>query len=342
MKFELFRVSLCAISVIAVTACSAGVQGRSDDGGGPYDTNPGADAAPGPSDGGRGQSPTANAFLVHAALGLGDVRLCFEADALPAFPSDANVPSTNYPGLPVGGAVHFVDAPRFKGRTVTAYAVSAYGLGQLEYGGSPIPCSKIVDPKGVFASGLVAVGSDPLDLSGASVLALVGCAPGAGSAQRCGAGYDPQKGNVRLVEVAEKASLPLASSGALALNLSPSLADALGAGKVTAWLGDLATPCTGSTVPLPSPPAVGAISPAAAAVPDATAYDAHGFSLCAGQASQLARSFAEMQRATSPQAVPSEHFGVRANYVYAMVGDTTAPSGPEALHVLAIPFAASE
>jgi hypothetical protein len=72
-----------------------------------------------------------------------------------------------------------------------------------------------------------------------------------------------------------------------------------------------------------------------------TAFDAEGFAVCKGNAPLVARSYAEVQHATAPVSLPGDHFGKKADFVFTIVGDTTVQAGPEAAHVLAIPFGAT-
>src|SRR5260221_13859125 len=114
MKHGLFIVSVCAISGAAILGCSAAV-GPSLAGG--VDAASGADVPD--ADSGK-TAPLTNMAaptvqLVHAATGLGDVRICFLPDADPAEPPDVTIPQTNYAGLPVGGAPFFRKASQDSG-----------------------------------------------------------------------------------------------------------------------------------------------------------------------------------------------------------------------------------
>jgi hypothetical protein len=263
-----------------------------------------------------------NTFLVHAATGVGDVRICFDADADRAQPSDVTVPQTNYPGLPVGGSVFFRNSTKVRGRTVTPFAVSASGLGDAEHGGAMFTCADLAQNPLINR---IPIAPLPIRDNGPLILALVGT-----------------KTDLRFIEVYVGGTLPNDGIGAFVVNLSPSLVADIGKAKAHGRLGPLASPCSGMDIGLASL-GLGVIGPAAISAPEPSAFDTEGFAVCnAANVALLARSYAELQLATEPRSLPAEHFARKADFVFAMVGDTAVLSGPEALHALAIPFEATK
>lgn len=279
-----------------------------------------------------------NTFLVHGAIGLGDVRICFGADGDHAQPSDATVPQTNYPGLAVGGSVFLRNGSQLRGKAVTPFAVSASGLGAAEHGGAMFTCSDLATNPLINR---IPIAPITIANKAPSILALVGCAAGVGNPKRCGTSYDASKGNLHFAEVYVDAMLVADGLGALALNLSPSLEADVGGKTAYGRLGPLADPCKGIDIGHGSL-GVGDISPAAVTVQPPALLDAEGFAVCVQNQVLLARSYVELQSATDPRSLPGDHFSRTADFVFTIVGDTTATSGPEALHALAIPFEATK
>jgi hypothetical protein len=341
MKHGIFIVSVCAISGAAILGCSAatGPDLAKQDGASGADV-PDADAGkmnPIPA------YATPIVQLVHAATGLGDVRICFLPDANPAEPSDVNIPQTNYAGLPVGGSVFFRNASKYGGMTLAKpFAVTAAGLGGAEYGRTPYSCSELAN-NAVFVKIPIQPPSQPLDASGPSLLALVGCPAGVGDVKRCGPTFDMTNGNLHFVTVNVANTIPADRIGAFVTNLSPSVQSEVNGKMVASRVGTLASPCNAVNMELTkSTLDVGAIAPAAQSLAAPTLFDAEGFAACLdANTAIVARSYAQLQEATAPTSLPAEHFQTRSNYVFTILGDTTASSGPEAVHALAIRFEAT-
>ncbi len=339
MKSALFTVSFCAISGVAILGCSAaapannGMPGDADGGLKDAKNNATADAAV--------NALAPDVQLVNAATGLGDVRICFEPGADPAQPSDAIVPQTNYPGLPVGGSVFFRNSSAVRGKNVTPFALSASGLGSAEYGRAMFTCAELSSNPLINK-----IAIEPLVVSAnaPAILALVGCPAGVGDVARCGSTFDIVKGNLHFKEVYVGGTLVQNGIGTFVVNLSSSLQADVNNGTASSHLGSLANPCSGQVVDQSSLK-VGAIGPAAQTATRPTAFDTEGFAVCIKKnqldVPLLARSYAQVQRATEPASLPADHFGKTADFVFTIVGDTTVQSGPEAAHVLAIAFEAS-
>jgi hypothetical protein len=277
-------------------------------------------------------------YLVNAATALGDVRLCFSADDSPAQPSDVTIPQTNYPGLVTGGAVFFRRNAEVRGKMVTAFAVSAAGLGAAEYGRTPYSCKELSTNPIIKRTAIAPFSPAP---DGAALYALVGCPAGVGDLTRCGPTFDNTKGNLRFVEVPIRGLAPPAGMGAFSVNLSPSIEKQVNGTSASAHVGPLADPCSGTIVGQGAF-SVGLTQPSETSILAPVGYDSDGFALCLSQQSVVTRSYASAQQATDPTSVPNDFFHVGADYVFAVVGDTTVQSGPESVHALAIPFEATK
>lgn len=340
MKCGLFIVSFCAISGVAIVGCSAASEPIHN---GDFEAGP----PRGPADAGIAdvKAVTAlapNVFLVNAATSLGDVRICFEPNAEPALPADAIVPQTNYPGLPAGASAFFRNSSTLNGKSVTPFAVSASGLGSAEYGRAMFTCSELSTNPLINR---IPIGSITIDVTAPTILALVGCPAGVGDAARCGPTFDLGKGNLEFKQVPISGTLVQDGNlGAFVLNLSPSLKANL-TGMASSHLGSLASPCSGTMIDQSSLVVGTLYPPAARSVVRPTTFDAEGFAVCIQKnqmaVSLVARSYAQVQRATVPTSLPGDHFGKQADFVFTIVGDTTVQSGPESAHVLAIAFGAT-
>lgn len=324
MKSTRSIVSACAM--FALAGCSASV------------SQPGDGSFPGPPTGDAGKAsvlaPLApNVWLVHAASGVGDVRICLRDSDPVAQPDGNRIPSTNYAGLSPGQATVLhanLSAPLMG----TVY--DANDVARLE-SKAAYSCADLAKLQMKVKIPLAAV---PV-VSGPAVLALVGCPKNTpNGAQRCGVSYTDAGGNLELRAVPVATDYDSrAPMGAQVLNLSPTLADV----PLVRWaIGALPqTGCaTGKFSEGPAP--VGAAEPSVAtplaAVDD---FGGAGVSLCdtsMGRMSPiLAASFVEQQRATEPASVPPEYFADKGNFVFTVVGEVGGTS-PNALRVLALRF----
>lgn len=324
MKSMRCVVPLCAL-VIGCGAAGGGGGGGGRDGG--DRTDPGA-----PDTGTAGASPVApNIWLTNAALGLGDVRVCFRANDTLALPSDNTIPATNYPGLGPGRAARLTAA--LQGQNVAPVLFDAHKVAVLESGGA-FSCAKLAQILTPIPLPTVSIGLGP------SLLAITGCpANTPNGAARCGNGYTDGAGNLEMIAVAVAASYDTRSAmGVQVLNLAPSVASVE---RVRWGFGPLSDQCGGTLVSEGTAP-VGTIQPSTP-VPMAspTEFDAFGVSLCdtgMGRKSPIVGvSYAAQQGATTPASVPSEHFAAKGNFVFASMGEVGG-AGSSALRVLAIPF----
>jgi hypothetical protein len=332
------------------------------------DTGAGLDA-PAFSDGGFDANPPVTPVIfVQASRSLPSVRLCFNGGgegALP-FPSDNEMPASNYPGIPKGGAVWMPDASAIP-PTATVYALPAK---YLAMGGIPAitSCGDLICPPGqktycqMQGSTYWAVGSITRGaaLPGTTtVFAVSGCL-GIGqdalaSLERCGPGWDAATGNLHI----EAVSVPMTSwvDGGLmvgATQLSPGLVSLQGdAGTTSLSFGSMADAqpvvqlnAEGTAVQVPQ----------ALTLPAGLAsYGQVGFAidvqgLDAGPSGHLWMSMAEAQELVDPAQDPTVYYA-GGQYVVAIVGDPSAPHAFAAdgdggydgtgLHVLVLPATAA-
>jgi hypothetical protein len=343
-KHGLFIVSFCAISGVAILGCSA-ASGPSPTGadGGKYDMS---DAGTAPNAEAASANPQALApvvHLVHGAAGLGDVRICFTPNEKPAQPADVHVPQTNYAGLAVGGEVRLREGSTLNGMLIDqAFAVSADGLGQAEYGRTPYTCNELATNPLVKK---FPIAPTTFDTTGAAIVGLVGCAPMVGDAIRCGTSFDFANGNLHFQTVKVGGVVPEKGNaiGTFALNLSPSVESNVNGMMATARVGAIATACSAINMEIfKSTFTVGSLAPASSEIAQPTAFDTEGFAACKPNgASIVVRSYAQLQAATVPESLPADHFQARSTYVFTIVGDLGVATGPESVHALAIRFDAS-
>jgi hypothetical protein len=318
------------------------------------------------TDGGfeAGSPPVTSIIFVNASRSLESVRLCFMGgggeNALP-FPSDNEMPASNYPGIPAGGAVWMPDASAIPS-TATVYAVPARYLAMSTIP-ADTPCSKLICPSGqdcLMQGFYWQVG--PIAQSAASpgkttVFAISGCAgvsyDSLADSTRCGLGYDAGMGNLHLDVV----SVPPAISvdGGLmvqAAQLSPGLVSLEGDAGTTnlsfgsmadaqavAQLGAEGTLATVGFLPLPA---------------GLAAYGQVGFAVDvqgvdAGPTGQLWMSLAQAQELVDPAQDPAAYYAA-GSYVVAVVGDPFAAHAfadgdggydGTGLHVLVLPATAA-
>jgi hypothetical protein len=340
------------------------VQGPADSGG--SDATSGTDAPSNPDAGGP-DAGLATAVFLHASPSLPSVRLCWttrtgQVAKVPPFPSDNEMPASNYPGIPVGGAIWLADATnpsRQLGGDV--YAVRAKPIA-----GQPTTCDMLVCNG---ASSCLMPNADywpvgtlaDLPLGATTLVAIAGCL-GAddplASVARCGPTWDPAKGNLHLdfVHVSSAAS----DGGVLlvqATQLSPALQSLQGeAGAATLSFGPqnaaqspvaqltqegVLVPAVPTAIPLPS--ALSSFGDVGFAV-DVTGADA-------STAGHLWMSLAQAQELVNPTQDPAGYYGAGGTYVVAVLGDPNAPhafaSGGDGgydgtgLHVLLLPATAA-
>lgn len=258
--------------------------------------------------------------LVHAAYGVGAVRLCFASDTNAAEPRDVVVPRTNYPGLVPGGAagVAVERAPS------APFLADAWKLALVEQLPDPpitLPCMSVSQ----LASVVDEVALAPVVLPARpALLALVGCAPDAGvPAAACG----PTPG-LALSPIALSDELPEAGAADIVM-LSRTLSKSVSFG-----FGPLGT-CPASRLPLPSFGGMVSVRPFASPT---GSYETEGLVVCdASGRVQHEWSFLAIEVAGAPATTPGDFWDRRVLYVLAIVGeDGLAP--PLAPHAVALAY----
>jgi hypothetical protein len=312
--------------------------------------------------------PTAAIFL-HASRSLESVRLCFgTAAGVPAvqpFPSDNEMPGSNYPGIAVGGAVQLPDLSLVSDGA-TVYAVRAFPIAGLIVKNQPATCQDLICAPNSGPACL----TEKLDYwrvdtiaqpapAQTTLFAVAGCLgngndPLANSA-RCGPFYDPVMGNLHLETVPLGLNVPIEDGGlqVQAAQLSPGLASLQGdAGTTALSFGDMADAQTvaqlgaeGTVVPtsmLPTPP------------PGLAAFGQVGFAVVVqgvdgGSAGDLWMSLAQSQELVDPAQDPTVYYA-GGRFVVAVVGDPFAPHAfmggdggydGTGLHLLVLPAGAT-
>jgi hypothetical protein len=323
-------------------------------------------------DGGAEAAPPipASVTFVHASPSLNDTRLCWtqpgqgDAGALTnaaPFPSGAPMPASNFPGLPVGGAVQLSPATSLAmasaAGAVDLYAIDAELLAREATSTSPGSCEALVclqnpspDPGGscllpnkdYWHVGTLPMGA--IAASGPTFVALAGCLgtmldPTA-STLRCGLDWDAVAGNLH-VEVVYVATLhssggadATSDTGILAVQsalFSPALVMSLAdAGQARVSFG-----ASGEGGAIAVLSGEDDIEPA---MPDAVnmgtglaAFGQLGFGvdtvgIDAATSPHFWTSLAQAQSLIDPTADPRVYFGTQATYVVAVVGDPSAPS----------------
>jgi hypothetical protein len=340
--------------------------GQGEESGVPSDGGPSFDAPP-PFDAfGEGTTPPPpppTVTFVHASPSLSNARLCWAVPGatgaatqtttdLP-FPSGAPMPESNFPGLPVGGAVRLSPATELASAGATSaielYAIDALVLAR-QTGGAAISCRELVclpnasgsptasclrPNKDYWHAGTIPAGA--IAGSGPTFIALTGCEAAmpdpAASTTRCGADWDPANGNLH-VEVLHVASTPEPDAGALAIQaalLSPPLAGAPEAGPGSARIAFGPTGDAGTSLYLTEGQVVPAFPTLLTIGTGLAAFGTLGFEvdnagLDGGAPVKLWTSLAQAQSLVDPASDPRVYFGANSTYLVAVIGDPSAPS----------------
>jgi hypothetical protein len=273
-------------------------------------------------------------------------------DAVP-FPSGAPMPASNFPGLPVGGAVQLAPATSLATASaagaIDLYAIDAEVLAERN-ALSPSSCEALICPsnsclrsnKDYWQVGTLP--TNAIAAQGPTFVALAGCLgtelDPAASALRCGSSWDPVAGNLH-VEVVQVATLPFSGAtdaasngGVLAVQstlFSPALIMSLAdAGQARVSFG--ASGEAGAIAVLSGEDDIEPTAPASLDVgTDLAAFGQLGFGVDsvgvdAATSAHFWTSLAQAQSLLDPTADPRAYFGTRATYVVAIVGDPSAPS----------------
>jgi hypothetical protein len=266
------------------------------------------------------------------------------------------MPASNFPGLPVGGAVQLAPATSLAmssaAGAVDLYAIDAEVL--AERNASLSSCEALICPGGSTSGPCLRsnedywhVGTLPTNAiaaQGPTFVALAGCQgtelDPAASALRCGSSWDPVAGNLH-VEVAHVATLPSSggaddatAAGVLAVQsalFSPALIMGLAdAGQARVSFG--ASGEAGAIALLSGEDDIEPTMPASLNVgTDLAAFGQLGFGVDsvgvdAATSAHFWTSLAQAQSILDPTVDPRVYFGTRATYVVAIVGDPSAPS----------------
>jgi hypothetical protein len=320
-----------------------------------------------PTGGGLGPAPSGDLepldngiILVHAASAPA-FRLCFasEPDLAPQ-PDSKVMPEANVVGVEVGSAVRIAPLKGAPGKVLLfdeALIRQYYPEGQ----GSAASCSRLA----TFDVPSIEVGSVADDLStGVHILALTGCPKSTiyrtYTADECGAGYDPAKGNltIRHIPLPGYERTGISDLPAQIVHLSQPLENARAGSDLVVSFGSVGTTPEGARTTVASgltlfggaAPAEGPIA-LAYDTTDIAAYDEVGFRVSlappdGGPPQTLAeQSLATVQRLSSPTDVPPSYYATASNYVLLLLGDP-APKGTDggpttdelrAVHFLAVP-----
>lgn len=328
--------------------------------------------------------PQTRAMLaVNASPDLDDIRLCVAAGGGGptrwitnyAIPDDVNapMPQSNYPGIPRGGGV-VLPAIRELGRgSVTVFAVRASmiihdvpGSANARQCGDLICATSAAGCLNANAEyfQLPDVGPVPL-ADGSYLLAVTGCIPSlfdpAGSVARCGPQYTPAGGNlgVTTAKLDTSAHADPNQMGAQVAQLAPGIDDAFlpdggSDAGVTVGYGPLGVDDAGA--PLASSLRyLGVSALVSREVPSAMTeglFASVGVTVSVdGRATPaLALTLAGIQKLSDPTELPDQFFKGQTSYLFAIVGDPTAPqqlTAPDGglnasydghgLHVIALP-----
>lgn len=381
-------------SLGALSACGSLANNAAFSGGGPFDggeqSDSSTDAGPGndaPAEDGSSDAisplPPPGALLVHASPSLPDLVFCWSvggagpSTTLRPYPSATPMPASNYPGVPVGGAVGLADASSMMGTDLSVVALDARAVARAVSGidcsnSSQCSCSALlsnngaVDPTAIHQLPLIS--SAQAIVPGATVvLWLRGCLGGASdpkaSVQRCGSDWNASTGNLRMeLDSIPGASAPAPEAGVFtvqAAQLSPAL-DFL-AGSTGAAVSFGAQGAADASV-VTSLNTAGQILPdvpmqVASAIPLAS-FGQLGFAVdVAGQggdagdggsgAAHLWMSLAQSLDLVDPTQNPAQYFAQPTSYLVAVVGDPAgAPPGVAGdagydgtgLHLLVLPL----
>ncbi len=381
LRIPLHALVLCGVAGVAaaggIASCSAGASGSAfggseavDSGTGSEDgASPPFDAPPSEASAEAAPPIPPTVTFVHASPSLNDTRLCWtvpgsgDAGALTnaaPFPSGAPMPASNFPGLPVGGAVQL--SPALDLATASAagpvelYAIDAEVLAREASSTLPSSCEAVVcleNPNPSPSAPCLRpnedywhVGTLPtsaIAASGPTFVALAGCLgtaiDSAASAARCGSSWDAVAGNLHteVLHVALSSSDGVGAAsdaGLLAFQsalVSPAVATSLGDGgslRVSFGAsGDASTVALLSSEddiepPTPTPLQIGTNLAAFGQL--GLGVDAVG--LDAATSLHLWTSLAQAQSLVDPTADPRAYFGASATYVAVVLGDPSAPS----------------
>jgi hypothetical protein len=372
--------ALVAAAAACGSALSNGAFGGPEDGGVGFDSGTVAEdgassdsGSPASDSGGpdsSGVSLQTGGLFVHASPDLPDLRLCWKVDGVdggageysndkPPFPSGTPAPASNYPAVPVGGAVPLADASSLVGTNLTIKGIPADILHVLESASSsPLSCAYLLTGGGqsLLHSVNIFTFTVPAGVTAGStsVIALAGCPmnDATGSVARCGSDWTSASGNLH-ADVVPLYPVDAGGGGQLGVQvaqLSPALAQLAGDAGAVVSFGP-----QGATTPVATLAGEGTSAPTMATYlavgTDAGAYDTLGFGVDVtnsdGGPGHLWMSLEQsLDLAQGPMVNPAVYYSMTDTYVVAVVGDPGAAHAfaPDAsfdgtgLHILVIPL----
>ena len=311
----------------------------------PYDSG-GYDARTDVSNSFDGGPPPPTALFVNAAASptVSDVRLCWqvsgmEAPEVPPFPGSGAMPGSNYPGIPLGGAVAMSDVTSLLGGAITFYAIDAENLARLEQGASQQPtCAALICGAGAnLAPPCLREGTDYWPVASlqalgdeqTSVIALTGCLATAldpdANVARCGSSWNEVQGNLHM-EVTQLQPTLAVDAGQLSVQvalLSPALAGAFGdAGAVVSFgAEDGGMPVATLAYEDDVEPTTGPVTLSLGT--SLQVFGSEGFSVAAPGLADGHEwmSLVQAQQLVDPTQDPTVFFGQPRTYLVAVMGD---------------------
>jgi hypothetical protein len=306
-------------------------------------------------------------LFVQASPSLSDTVFCWSVgNASPSmtdspYPSTTPMPASNYPGVPVGGAVALADASSMLGGDLTVWALDAAGVAAVVQRGDcaqthDCTCYNLLQNAAVTKHQMPSIPSGTIALDATVVLWARGCLASDqnASVQRCGADWSPSTGNLRMdFATMPGASLPAPDSGALtvqAAQLSPALALLAGdAGAVVSFGAQGATDASVVTT-LNAPDQILPSAPlqVTTRIPLAS-FGQLGFAVdVAGDGgAHLWMSLAQSLDLVDPTQDPTQYFAQPTSYLVTVIGDpagaspgTTGDASYDGtgLHLLVVPL----
>jgi hypothetical protein len=346
--------------------------GGSDAGGNP-DSPSGDTAPPDATDAPASDAgtPPPGVLIVQASPSLKDQRFCWSvgtgsglSPTARPYPWATPMVASNYPGVPMGGAIALADATSMAGGDLTIYALDARPVADAErtldcIHSNDCSCNSLVQSRAVDTSAVHQMPTIPSGtiIPGATVVLWAhGCLASdpAASVSRCGSDWSPATGNLRMDFVSVPgASLPAPDGGVLAVQaaqLSPALALLAGdAGAVVSFGAQGAADASVvTTLSAPNQILPSAPLQVATRIPLAS-FGQLGFAVDVGGdgGAHLWMSLAQSLDLVDPTQDPTQYFAQPTSYLVTVVGDP-AGAPPNAtgdasydgtgLHLLVLPL----
>ena len=310
-------------------------------------------------------------LFVQASPSLRDQVFCWSVgSAGPSmtarpYPSTTPMPASNYPGVPVGGAIALADATSMLGGDLTIYALDARAVANAVQNAdcthtNDCSCYNLMHSGAVDTTAIhqmPVIPNGPIALDTTVVLWVRGCLasdPDA-SVQRCGSDWSLSTGNLRIdVASVPGASLPAPEAGVLAVQaaqLSPALAMLAGDAGAVVSFGSQGAADASVITTLSAPDQILPSSPlqVATRIPLAS-FGQLGFAVDVGGdgGAHLWMSLAQSLDLVDPTQDPTQYFAQPTSYLVTVIGDPAGspPNGgdPDAaydgtgLHLLVLPL----